>query len=468
MQRIRALVVLLLSAAAVSACSPVDGSAASSSVAWESCGDGAVQCATVPVPVDRAEPASPTVGIAVAKLPARDPATRRGTVIVHAGGPAPSLPLLTDPRRRTGVEELATWFDLVTFDSRGFGGSAALCDSAQAPPLNLLETEADRAEHRAAQQRYADSCVADVPLLARNVDSADVADDIDAIRAALGEERIAFFGNSYGTVFGQAYAARHGDRLSALYLDSVVDHTHGGDVDRARASDALLARFGQRCGSDPRCAPAGEDPLALWDEAVAAAPVPVPGQEPLTAMEIRSGSATLAEITPARFAAALRAARDGDGGQLASMMRRPAPAGTDAGQLTTCADFPAPDAAARADTARAAPRTGPGMSPDTWRCGGWPLPVTHPPAPLDAPDAPPSLLLNSTLDPTTHLAGANRVAAQLPGSTVVGVEGFTHAIYLGQPDNRCVRDAVHTYLLDGELPAPGTTCPSRSVPGFGS
>ena len=46
------------------------------------------------------------------------------------------------------------------------------------------------------------------------------ADDIDAVRAALGYERISLYGDSYGTFLGQSYAFRHGDTLAALILDS--------------------------------------------------------------------------------------------------------------------------------------------------------------------------------------------------------------------------------------------------------
>ncbi len=46
------------------------------------------------------------------------------------------------------------------------------------------------------------------------------ADDIDDVRSALGYERIALYGDSYGTYLGQSYAYRHPDRLDALVLDS--------------------------------------------------------------------------------------------------------------------------------------------------------------------------------------------------------------------------------------------------------
>jgi pimeloyl-ACP methyl ester carboxylesterase len=45
------------------------------------------------------------------------------------------------------------------------------------------------------------------------------ADDLDAVRSALGRDRISMYGDSYGTFLAQSYAYRHGFRLRALVLD---------------------------------------------------------------------------------------------------------------------------------------------------------------------------------------------------------------------------------------------------------
>ena len=48
----------------------------------------------------------------------------------------------------------------------------------------------------------------------------EAADDLDAVRRALGLGKVFFYGDSYGTFFGQAYAARHPGSLRGLILDS--------------------------------------------------------------------------------------------------------------------------------------------------------------------------------------------------------------------------------------------------------
>ena len=48
-------------------------------------------------------------------------------------------------------------------------------------------------------------------------------EDIEALRAALGVERVTLIGVSYGTFVAQAYAARYPARVERVLLDSVLD-----------------------------------------------------------------------------------------------------------------------------------------------------------------------------------------------------------------------------------------------------
>lgn len=448
---------------------PAPGPAAG--LTWQSCGDGAVQCATLTVPIDHADPTGPRLDLAVARLPARDPATRRGTVVFHGGGPAPSLPNLLHPARRTRLAELTTWFDVVTFDSRGYGASQPLCDPTLATRPVLAASAADYADQQRRTVAFADSC-RDGSGLAEQANAHDTADDVEDLRIALGEDRIVFYGNSYGTVFGQAYAERHGRHLARLLLDSVADHT-SSYLDNAgrfgRDREASLHRWAADCAADPGCPLFDADPLAVWDRVVEAAeraPIPAGGGRAVTALEIRLVSGVFgAPGFGGPAAEAVRRAAAGDGGGLAALLDTPGQTG-DVGQLTECADFPVePDdhaaLLAAAERARAdTPRVGwiaPLMA--SVKCAGWPLGGRAEPAPLHAPDAPPALVVNATEGGSTHLAGARHVADQLPGSAVLAVTGFAHSLYLAAPANRCVRDAVHHYLLDGVLPGPEAQCP---------
>ncbi|MGH8880903.1 MAG: alpha/beta fold hydrolase, partial [Stackebrandtia sp.] len=377
---------------------------------WKSCGDGTkAECTKLAVPIDHADPDGDTVDLGLAKLSAQDPENRRGTIIFHGGGPAPSVPLLTDEPER--FEELTQWFDVVSFDSRGLGTSEELCDADKAPPVfPTLDSEETYRDQQEANAAYAETCAADNPALAKHVSAEDVANDIDLIRQAVGEDKIVYYGNFYGTVYGQEYAEHHGEHLERLLLDSVADHTvpyTQNWINAAPTADAPLETFAKTCETDPECALHGQDVLSVWDEVVTAAeaePLPVSGGGTVSHFEIRNE--TYRDLTGDygyRFAEALAQARDEGVGDVFAELRY---TGTGSvGHLPRCLDFPtAPDdyeslLAAAPGARDIAPRVGWSNVLNTaWQCAGWPGSGTNPPRPLAADEAPPTLLVNGTLD----------------------------------------------------------------------
>jgi len=89
-----------------------------------------------------------------------------------------------------------------------------------------------------------------------------LAEDVEALREHLGEERIDLLGHSAGAIVAQAYAAAHPERLRSLLLVTPSDHLQGGtrsDVPAIRASRS----------SEPWYAAAAEAQAALADAAPA-------------------------------------------------------------------------------------------------------------------------------------------------------------------------------------------------------
>src|SRR5262249_23197796 len=148
-------------------------------------------------------------------------------------GPRPVLVLVDGGPGASGIED-ADWtakafgpdvtdaVDIVAFDPRGTGGT----DAHSCPDAHDAYEGVGVSAPTARQ--FAEACVREVGLpdeeLAR-FGSREIAEDIDAIRAALGTDRIILFGSSYGTVIAQAYAAAHSDRLDGLILDAPIDRS---------------------------------------------------------------------------------------------------------------------------------------------------------------------------------------------------------------------------------------------------
>ena len=93
-------------------------------VRWETCG-GRLQCGSLDVPVDPADPTGAMISLSLARLPATDPDARIGTLITNPGGPGGSG---VDFLGNDGPfnDEVNRRFDIVSWDPRGVGGSAPL------------------------------------------------------------------------------------------------------------------------------------------------------------------------------------------------------------------------------------------------------------------------------------------------------------------------------------------------------
>jgi pimeloyl-ACP methyl ester carboxylesterase len=167
------------------------------------------RCATIDVPVDRSGAVPGTITLDVERIPAPHPAGRPPLVFL-AGGPGQTntaiFPLFAHEYARAVDDR-----DLVTFALRGTGTSAIDCP------------EIDRGDPAASA----------VPACAQSLGPArnfyttrDAADDLDDVRQALGVDKLALYGGSYGTRLEQAYAIRHADHVERMVLDS----TYGPDL----------------------------------------------------------------------------------------------------------------------------------------------------------------------------------------------------------------------------------------------
>jgi len=105
----------------------------------------------------------------------------------------------------------------------------------------------------------------------------------------------------------------------------------------------------------------------------------------------------------------------------------------------------------------ASPVFGASMAWGLLRCTGWPVPGDDAARKVSAPSAAPILVVGNTGDPATPYAWAPALTKALGGqATLLTLQGKGHGAYdTGDP---CVRRIVDAYLLEGEVPAAGSTC----------
>ncbi|MEU4690161.1 alpha/beta hydrolase [Actinoplanes sp. NPDC023714] len=410
-----------------------------------------VRCAGLTVPVDWSRPDGPTFELAVARREARK--QRTGTLVFGPGGPGDSGVNRIRLGDRFSDEQLDR-FDIVSFDPRTIGGSAApSCTPSPGGPPILLRDQADFDERIARNRAYWQQC-RETSAVFDHADTISTVRDLEALRRALGERRLTFHGSSYGTLLGQQYAERYPDRVRAVVLESLFDHSldvTGFVRTQARALQESFDEFVawcERTGCDP-------DIRSTWRGIVERADA---GEyAPNTVFEIASLPVVyLATPDWPGFLAAIRALAAGESQPL--KIPQPAPG-------AFCADFPVTVRDHREYTRllRVAAEAGPdiryGAGPlAIATCLGWPQPVANPPHRLRVHTRTPLLLINARHDPRSGYEWARNVAAQLGRSgRLVTYEGWGHGSYRR---NACTVAVVDRYLIDLTVPARGASCPA--------
>jgi pimeloyl-ACP methyl ester carboxylesterase len=446
-------------------------------MAWTPC-NGDLQCGTLVVPLDYAQPAGPTIPIAVARHPADDPAARIGSLVIDPGGPGVSG--IDDMANELSAltPQLLDDFDIVLFDPRGVERSDPVtCGTATSSALSdpAPVTPSQQAATIAALKQFAADCEEASANVLPHVGSVDAARDMDRLRQALGDSGLTYMGQSYGTLLGLTYASLFPTHIRAMVLDSVIDPALSFDQmtqGQAAGFEGMLNVFFAWCAGSPACAwrPAGDPTNALLAQLAAAASSPAPAGGGHVAGVGQLYDALLdglyARSKWPELGRALAADAAGNGAPVNAISDHYNTGGsTNADAAATaidCLDHPAPrDLASYGALAvslqATAPVFGPLLAWGEAGCAVWPAPPTRTVGPVAAPGAPPILVVGTTNDPATPYAWAVNVSKELDRGVLLTRDGDDHVAYLYSP---CVRADVQTYLVSGWTPAPGTTCTS--------
>ncbi|MFI0432125.1 MAG: alpha/beta fold hydrolase [Candidatus Nanopelagicales bacterium] len=476
---------------------------------WQPCDDAAdQQCAFLPVPKSWDNPGGGTFRLHMRRLPAQ-PATpgdaKLGSLIINTGGPDIASSGYEMEHTYGVLRELRAKFDLVWPDPRGTGKSEPqlqrcsqdpLLDRQQpaAGPFSWPQATAFRINQ---QTPSAAECLRLNPVDGKLIGTREVVRDVDAIRQALGEDKITYLGYSYGTRLGTQYAKTFPARVRAMVLDGTVDPsgTVLGLGQTMSAGDPLTAQL-VRGSLSPQMQTVYDDVvrylqtaiikqrnifdgttidntrwtfgwnLGYWAAGTPSAKLADGVQADVCELARAAGlpstpcpveSDEVATPTPPQELADLTAAADASGPVNLSPAR----------WLINCADLSGrPDADAIASLMPAAdqPETPLPASflmvyaamcsgyPDAWAPIGPMTPVADGPTPL---------FVNGTTDPATPLGGARAMQRYFPGARMVTLPTAQHGIFPGAK-SACVNAAVTSYLISGTSPAADLDCPTAT------
>jgi pimeloyl-ACP methyl ester carboxylesterase len=461
----------------------VSRAAAPPTLEWLPCG-APRECATLTVPLDYADPSGRSIDLAVARVPARHATQRIGSLVLNPGGPgAPVVGSVADAAASMPAV-VRDRFDIVAFDPRGVGGSDAVTCPADIDALfDQSFSPSTPAEHDAlvaATRTVVSACAQQSGDLLAHVSTLDGARDLDRLRAALGDERLSFLGESYGTYLATQYASQFPRRVRALVLDGAVDPTADGEaiaLGQARGFTRALDDFLHHCARRRECVfHHNGHPGAAYDALRARAattPLATLRNAGRTVNQTRFDGGVVQALYAGRaawggLAQALADAEHGNAATLlgyadalatreAGGMRH---AALDAYWAISCLDGPPVgdvDAAARlaARAERVSPRFGAFLVNFSLACSVWPVaPAWKPSARVHG--APPVFVLGNTGDPVTPLASARALERVFEHSALLVADGEQHGSFA--VGNACVDAAVTRYLVDGVTPRSGAHC----------
>ena len=422
------------------------------------------RCGVLSLPLDRTRPAKGTTSVAFALVPHTDTTqVGLGTIVPNPGGPGDSAIDLAGDLFGQAFAGLSDRRDLLLIDPRGVGRSGPItCPALARPARAFLGLEQQRA--------LIGKCGRQLGERVGDYGTAAFADDIDAVRARLGVDRLDLVGVSYGTYLMPVYAQRHPTRVRTVTLAGAyavnLNPVGPGDVAAFRRAVRLVCQRTEKCSGKKVLAD-----LSALAQRLRTNPsrvnVTYRGTTHNVVLDEWRMTTTAASVYASQadtkselaLASAAAAARHGNLEPFRNLVRKHITASADAFSLgshlysetlawaATCHDYPRDFdyadrlATRRADynrvQARLSAKDFAPFSPMAWvtradydtaACLNWPKdPTAKSPLPRGAklPDVP-VLVLSGDLDANTSSAAGRQAAAQFPHATFKEFKGAGH------------------------------------------
>lgn len=460
----------------------------SQTLEWSECHDG-MQCATATAPLDWAQPTGDTIELALVKHQASSK-NKLGSLFVNPGGPGASgVSFVADSLDYAVSSAVQKNYDVIGFDPRGVGASTpVVCvdSTAQMDEFLFGASETVRespewfAEREAASAAFAQGCLERTGDLLAHVDTASAAQDLDMLRAAVGDRQLNYLGYSYGTLLGAIYAENFPGNVGRMVLDGALDPASSSfevNLTQAIGFENALKAYLKDCLSGVECPFSGS-----VDSAMSQIGVLLTGldQTPITATDGRvlsSDTMLTAIIAPlydkeawSYLSDVFTAVYEGDAdpafGAVDWYYNRSengtySDNSTESFLAINCLDYPVTGNQAQwAEDARVlakkAPVIGPYLAYGDQLCSEWPYPAVMTPQKVSAHGAGDILVVGTTGDPATPYRWAKNLASELEGGHLITYTGEGHTAY--NKSNACVNDAVEGFLLRGKVPAKDPQC----------
>lgn len=490
----------------------------SKSLQWHRCYNNTYDCARLDVPMDWLSPsddAHERVVLAVIRLRATELDDYKGPIFFNPGGPGGSGVYALIDRGALLQTIAGKNHDIISFDPRGIGTSVPRIECWDSPEKTRLWALQDVGvvnshpgvifDAYARATAFSEACERNMNSsgLLSHISTASHARDMLEILHQTGQEKLKYWGFSYGTILGGVFAAMYPDKVERLVSDGNVDYrewhlqTH---INFLRDTDKVMEAFYVYCH---KAGPSGCDfyastPAAIEERLthllarIKKYPIIVPVTESGPDMPQLVTWSHLKRLISAalyrpifmfkKFAEVLKALEDGDGIPFYHLINSEDSAppicsikaippnvprleeGNDhAFPAILCADAPpmedtVEEFAAFVDKLIEVSSTA-GDVNALFRlaCIGRKIrPKWRYPGPFSGNTSHPILYVANIADNISPLISARNNSEGFPGSVVLVQNSYGHTSLSAA--SSCTAGYIKSYFQNGTLPEPGTTC----------
>ncbi|KAK0202249.1 Alpha/Beta hydrolase protein [Desarmillaria ectypa] len=473
----------------------------STNLSWVDCYSN-YKCARFQVPIDYSNEDGDKAALAVIKLPAQSQTDYKGAVLMNPGGPGGSGVAAIASAGPLFASRIGNQYDIISFDPRGVGNSTPRAEfflSKEERSLWLADpnhwtavpnTTSDQIPHLWASSHV----IAEVAKERDNgilnyIGTDNVARDMLRIIEAAGQEKLQYWGFSYGTILGTTFATMFPDKVGRMVLDGVVDvegYYNGDwrnnfvDTDKVMQSifDACVAAGPDACVFYAPTAQEISNNLDTLYDSLRTQPVQVvtPSFYGVVDYAVLRTTVKYTMYQPytlsSLLAKGLASLAVGDGSIIYAMQ---APSddlssvynnGLETEIAISCSDSvnnidSLADLYAYWDSIKGLSAFADLFFAQTIGCIGWKFHREGKfTGPVGANTSYPILFIGNTADPVTALSGAKKASGVFPGSVVLTQNSSGHASLAAS--SACTRAYVQAYFQNGTLPGDGTVCEVES------
>ncbi|KAK0487941.1 Alpha/Beta hydrolase protein [Armillaria novae-zelandiae] len=467
-----------------------------SNLSWVNC-YSSYQCTRFQVPIDYSNESGDKAALAVIKFPAQSETEYKGAVLMNPGGPGVSGVATLVSSGPMFASVIGNQYDIISFDPRGVGNStprAEFFPSKEEHSLWLananhftmaVNTTSDQIPHLwASAQVVAELAKERDNGILNYISTDNVARDMLHISEAAGQEKLQYFGLSYGTVLGATFASIFPDKIERMVLDGVLDmdgYYSGNwrnevidtEKDMQSFSDGCVAAGPDACAFYASTSEEISNKLDAIYQSLLTEPVPVIsssfyGVVDYAVLQTAIKNALYAPYTSfSILAEGLASLAEGNGSIIYAMQATYDPSSVydnswEAEIAISCSDAlnntdSVEDLFAYWDSIQ-------GVSPFAFwlmaqriGCSGWKF---HREGrftgPVGGNTSYPILLIGNMADPVTPLSMAHKTSSMFPGSVVLAQNSSGHTSLVAS--SACTYAYVQAYFQNGTLPDHGVVC----------